>query len=77
VMDAWAKAQNADEILMLADGNADFTEAMGIEMDATGFGMGVRSKRFAMIVDDKVVTALEVDEKGFEKSSAENILSKL
>ena len=77
VMDAWGKAQNADDIMMLADGNADFTEAMGIEMDATGFGMGVRSKRFAMIVDDGEVKALEVDEKGFEKSSAENILSKL
>lgn len=77
VMDAWGKAQNADEIMMLADGNADFTEAMGIEMDATGFGMGVRSKRFAMVVDDGVVKALEVDEKGFEKSSAENILNKL
>ncbi len=77
VMDAWGKAQNADEIMMLADGNADFTEAMGIEMDATGFGMGVRSKRYAMIVDDGVVKTLEVDEKGFEKSSAENILSKL
>ena len=77
VMDAWGKAQNADEIMMLADGNADFTEAMGIEMDATSFGMGVRSKRYAMIVDDGVVKTLEVDEKGFEKSSAENILSKL
>lgn len=77
VMDAWGKDQNAENLLMVADGNADFTEALGLEMDATGFGMGVRSKRFAMIAEDGVVTALEVDEKGFEKSSAENILSLL
>lgn len=77
VMDAWGKSQNADKIVMVADGNADFAEALGLEMDATGFGMGVRSKRFALIAEDGVVKELEVDEKGFEKSSAENILSKL
>lgn len=77
VMDAWEKDQNAETLLMVADGNADFAEALGLDMDGTGFGMGVRSKRFAMIAEDGVVTALEVDEKGFEKSSAENILSLL
>ncbi|GAA0213916.1 peroxiredoxin [Kangiella japonica] len=77
VMDAWEKDQNAENLLMIADGNADFSEALGLEMDGTGFGMGVRSKRFAMIAEDGVVTALEVDETGFEKSSAENILSLL
>ncbi len=77
VMDAWGKASNAEEILMLADGNADFAEALGLELDGTGWGMGVRSKRFAMIVNDGKVEALEVDESGFEKSSAENILSLL
>jgi peroxiredoxin len=77
VMDAWGKSQNADNLLMVADGNADFAEALGLEMDATGFGMGVRSKRFALVAEDGVVKTLEVDEKGFEKSSAENILSKL
>lgn len=77
VMDAWGKSQNAENLMMVADGNADFSEALGLEMDATGFGMGVRSKRFALVADDGTVTALEVDEKGFEKSSAENILEQL
>ena len=77
VMDAWSKDQNAENLLMVADGNADFSEALGLDVDATGYGMGVRSKRFALIAEDGVVTALEVDEKGLEKSSAENILSKL
>lgn len=77
VMDAWGKAQNAEQLMMVADGNADLAEALGLEMDGTGFGMGVRSKRFAMIVENGVVKTLEVDEKGFEKSSAENILEQL
>ncbi len=75
VMDAWGKANNAEQLLMIADGNADFTEAMGLDVDATGWGMGaVRSKRFALIANDGVVEALEIDEKGLQKSSAENIL---
>ncbi|NVJ68360.1 MAG: peroxiredoxin [Gammaproteobacteria bacterium] len=77
VMDAWDKASNAEEIMMLADGNADFAEALGLDLDGTGWGMGVRSKRFAMILDDGVVSAIEVDETGLEKSSAEHILSLL
>lgn len=77
VMDAWGQSQNAEQLMMVADGNADLAEALGLEMDGTGFGMGVRSKRFAMIVDNGVVKTLDVDEKGFEKSSAENILQQL
>lgn len=77
VMDAWGKASNAEELTMLADGNADFVESMGLELDGTGWAMGVRSKRFAMIVNDGVVQSLEVDESGFEKSSAEAVLELL
>ena len=77
VMGAWSQAQNAEHILMLADGNAEFTAAVGLELDASGFGMGKRSRRYAMIVDDGVVQTLEIDTTGVENSSAENILSKL
>jgi peroxiredoxin len=77
VMNAWGKAQNAEHIMMLADGNGDFTQSIGLTLDGTGFGMGLRSKRYAMIVDDGKVTHLSVDEKGLEKSSAEAILAVL
>jgi len=77
VMDAWQKDQNAERITMLADGNAEFTRAVGLELDATGGGMGIRSKRFALIADDGVVEYLGVDTKGVDQSSAETILSKL
>jgi len=78
VMGKWGEAQNADEILMLADGNAEFTEAMGLAMDASGFGMGTRSRRYAMIVDDGTVTHLAVEEGGgIEVSSADSILEAL
>lgn len=77
VMNAWGKAQNAEHILMLADGNADFTQSIGLILDGTGFGMGLRCKRYAMIIDNGVVTHLAVDEKGLEKSSAEAILAVL
>lgn len=78
VMSAWGKAQNADELLMLADGNGDFTEALGLTMDASGFGMGKRSKRFAMIVDNGKVSYLGVEPAGgIEVSSADNILAQL
>ena len=73
VMDAWSKDQNAENLLMIADGNADFSEALGLDVDATAYGMGVRSKRFALVAEDGVVTALEVDDKGLDKSSAEHI----
>jgi len=77
VMDAWQKDQNAEHITMLADGNAEFAKALGLELDATGGGMGIRSKRFALIANDGVVEYLGVDEKGVEKSSAETVLGKL
>ncbi len=77
VMDAWGKSQNAENLLMLADGNGDFTRALGLELDASGHGMGRRSKRFAMIVNDGVVEQVNVDEKGLEVSSAESILAQL
>ena len=79
VMDAWAKASNSGEnILMLADGNGDFTKALGLELDATGFGMGIRGKRFAMIVNDGVVTHLNVESASeFRVSAAEFVLGQL
>jgi peroxiredoxin len=78
VMGAWGKAQNAEELLMLADGNGDFTSALGLELDARGFGMGQRSQRFSMIVDDGVVTGLNVEPgAGVDVSSAEKILEQL
>ena len=77
VMQAWRDSQNAEHILMLADGNGAFSTAIGLELDATGFGMGTRCKRFAMIVDDGVVSHLAVDEAGLEKTSAEAILEAL
>ncbi|MDE0785268.1 MAG: peroxiredoxin [Porticoccaceae bacterium] len=77
VVDAWGKASNAEHLLMLADGNADFTTAIGLTLDGTGFGMGTRSQRFAMIVDDGVVSLLNVDQAALEGSSAEAILAAL
>jgi peroxiredoxin len=77
VMDAWGKSANAENIQMLADGNGTFTSALGLDMDASGYGMGVRSKRFAMIVNDGVVELLNVDEGEFESSSAEAVLAAL
>lgn len=77
VMGAWGKSQNADEIVMAADGNADYTKALGLELDGTGFGLGIRAQRFAMIVEDGVVKVLNVDGTAVDKSSAETILSLL
>lgn len=77
VMDAWQKDQNAEHITMLADGNAEFTKALELDMDASGFGMGPRSKRFAMIVNNGVVEYIGVDDKGVDKSSAETVLAQL
>ena len=76
VMDAWGKDQNVeDKVMMLADGNADFTKAVGLTMDGTGYGMGTRSQRYAMVIDKGVITALNVEAPGaFEVSSAESIL---
>lgn len=79
VMDAWGKSQNAEHLLMLADGNGDFTRALGLELDATGFGLGKRSKRYSMIVDNGKVTHLNVepDGAGIKESTAEKILEQL
>jgi peroxiredoxin len=79
VMGAWGDSQGAgSKVVMLADGNGDFTRQLGLEMDATKFGMGQRSKRYAMIVDDGVVTALNVEEPGaFAVSSAEHVINQL
>lgn len=78
VMNAWGKSAGADRILMLADGNGEFTRALGLELDATGFGMGERSQRFALIAEDGVVTDLFVEAPGeFRVSSAEHVLAQL
>jgi|TARA_R110002072_G_scaffold37226_3_gene109163 peroxiredoxin len=79
VMGAWGKDQGVgDKILMLADGNADYADALGLSFDASGFGMGKRAARFAMVVDDGTVTLLNVEEPGaFEVSSAEAVLAAL
>ncbi len=77
VMQAWGEAQNASEILMLGDGDASFTKALGLEMDTAGFG-GIRSRRYAMVIENGVVTQLNVEEpKQFEVSKAEVILDSL
>ena len=79
VMDAWGKAKNAEHLLMLADGLGEFTKALGLEMDMSGAGLGTRSKRYSMIVDNGVVTELNVepDGAGIDVSTAENILKQL
>ena len=77
VMGAWQDNQNAERITMLADGNGDFTRAAGMELDGTGAGLGVRSKRFALIADDGVISYLGVDAKGVDQSSAETVLKHL
>ena len=64
VMDAWGKSQSADAISMVADGNGDLASALGLVMDGSGFGMGNRSQRYAMVVDDGVVTKLAVEGPG-------------
>ncbi|MEA1080310.1 peroxiredoxin [Marinobacter qingdaonensis] len=77
VMDAWGKAHNAEEIVMLADGMGDFAKALGLTQDRTANQMGIRSQRYAMIVDDGVVKLLNIDEKGLESTSSEAILAAL
>jgi len=79
VMNAWGKASSVgDRILMLADGNGDYARALGLEMDGTKFGMGMRGKRFAIIVKDGVATAVNVEEPGqFKVSAAEYVLGQL
>jgi peroxiredoxin len=77
VMGAWGKDQQAgDKVHMLADGNGDFTRAVGLEMDGTKFGMGKRSQRYSMVVQNGVVKSLNVEEPGaFDVSSAEYLMN--
>ena len=79
VMNAWGKDQKADgKVQMLADGNGDFTRAVGLELDASGNGLGKRSQRYAMIVEDGVIKTLNVEKPGtFEVSSADAVLKAL
>ena len=79
VMDAWGKDRNVgDKISMLADGNGEYAKALGLEMDGTAFGMGMRGQRFAIIVDDGVASHVAVEEAGkVEVSSAEAVLKNL
>lgn len=79
VMDAWAKAHEVgDKIVMLADGNGELTRAMDLEMDGSAFGLGTRCKRFAAIVDDGVVTRIDVDEAGqIDASTCGAVLGRL
>ncbi|QIR15896.1 peroxiredoxin [Shewanella aestuarii] len=77
VMKAWGEAQNASEIMMLADGDASFNKALGLDMDTAAFG-GIRSQRYAMVIDNGVVTTLNVEApKSFEVSTAEAVLASL
>ena len=79
VMDAWGKdIGTGGKVMMLADGNAAYTKALGLELDASGFGMGTRSQRFAMVVDDGVVSQLHVEAPAeFKVSAAEAVLENL
>ncbi len=79
VMGAWGKHGNVgDKVLMLADGNGDYVKALGLELDGTGFGMGMRGQRFALVVKDGVVTHVNVEGPGeFKVSAAEYVLGQL
>lgn len=79
VMHAWGDNQNVgDKVMMLADGNGEYTRALGLEMDASGFGMGTRSRRFAIVVDDGVATHVALEEGGkLDVSAADKILAEL
>lgn len=78
VMGAWGKASGSDDVTMLADGNGDFVKALDLVMDGTGFGMGLRGKRFSAVINDGVVEQLNVEGPGeFKVSSAEHMLEQL
>ena len=78
VMAAWNKSDGSEDITMLADGNGDFAEAVGLVMDGSKFGMGKRSQRYSMIVNDGVVEQLNVEAPGaYEASSAEHLLEQI
>lgn len=79
VMDAWGKDRGVgDNVVMLADGNGEYAKALGLELDASGFGMGTRGQRFAIVVDDGVASHVAVEAPGeFEVSKADSILANL
>jgi peroxiredoxin len=78
VMDAWGESQGAGDILMLADGNGEFAEAMGLTLDGSGAGLGTRSQRYAAVIEDGVITDLEVEPNtGVDVSSCDNLLTKV
>ena len=79
VMNAWGKDQGVgDKIVMVADGSADFVQAIGLELDVTARGMGIRSQRYSMVIEDGVVSSLNVEEAGkFEVSDADTMLDQL
>lgn len=79
VLDAWSKERGANGITMLADGNGDFAKALGLDIDLSPFGLGRRSQRYAMVIDDGVVSYLAVEDSPpqHEKASAEKILASL
>jgi peroxiredoxin len=79
VMKAWGKAQNVEgKVEMIADGNAEYTKALGLEVDMSGFGMGIRGQRFSLLIDDGVVKQVNVEAKGeFKVSSAQYLLAQI
>ena len=78
VMNAWGKASNAGDILMLADGSGDYARALGLELDARGFGMGTRGQRFAIVANNGVATHVNIEAPGkFEVSAADYVLGQL
>ena len=79
VMDAWGESQGAgDKIMMLADGNGDFTDALGLLFDGSAFGLGKRSQRYAAVIEDGIITSLEVEPKpGVDVSTCEAMLTKV
>lgn len=78
VMGAWNKSSGSSDVTMLADGNGDFAQSLGLTMDGSGFGLGKRGQRFSMIVEDGVVKELNVEQPGdFRVSSAEHMLGQL
>ena len=78
-MDAWGKASGAEGIELLADGNGDFAKALGLTMDGSGFGLGTRSQRYSMVVDDGIVRAINVEDapSKAQHSGADNIMKDL
>ena len=78
VMKSWSEVSNANDIDMLADGNCDLTEELGLVMDGSGFGLGNRCQRFAMIIDNGVVNSVDIEQPGeMDVSSAESQLAKI